>query len=208
MEELLYLLHTIFCQVDVLFLLIYDKVSGFLDLFSHDGVDLRELSAGFTFFHLSCKNVTCFIKLRWLAALSGNDQWCTCFIDQYRVDLIDNSKLHTALYQLFLVNDHVISQIIKSEFVICYVSNVAVISSTTFFFVHTVQYYANCQSQKFMYLSHPLWVTLCQIVIDRNDMYTFSCQCIQICRKGRYQCLTFTSFHLSDTSLMKNDTAD
>ena len=64
MEELLYLLHTIFCQVDVLFLLIYDKVSGFLNLFSHDGVDLRELSAGFTFFHLSCKNVTCFIKLR------------------------------------------------------------------------------------------------------------------------------------------------
>ena len=59
MEELLYLLHTIFCQVDVLFLLIYDKVSGFLNLFSHDGVDLRELSAGFTFFHLSCKNVTC-----------------------------------------------------------------------------------------------------------------------------------------------------
>ena len=54
------------------------------------------------------------------------------------------------------VNDHVISQIIKSEFVICYVSNVAVISSTTFFFVHTVQYYADCQSQKFMYLSHPL----------------------------------------------------
>ena len=59
-----------------------------------------------------------------------------------------------------------------------------------------------------MYLSHPLRIALCQIVIDRNDLYAFSCQGIQVCGTGRYQRLTFTGTHLSDTSLMKHNTAD
>ena len=59
-----------------------------------------------------------------------------------------------------------------------------------------------------MYLSHPLSITLCQIVVDSYDMNTLSFECIQICRKCRNQCLTFTSTHLRDTSLMQQDTTD
>ena len=59
-----------------------------------------------------------------------------------------------------------------------------------------------------MYLSHPLGVTFCQIIIDRNDMYALSFQCIQIRRKSRYQRLTFTGTHLCDTSLVQYHTTD
>ena len=59
-----------------------------------------------------------------------------------------------------------------------------------------------------MHLSHPLCITLCQIIVDSYDMNALSLKRIQICRKGRNQCLTFTSTHLRDTSLMQQDTTD
>ena len=59
-----------------------------------------------------------------------------------------------------------------------------------------------------MHLSHPLCVTVCQIIIDRDDIYPFALQCVQVCRKRRYQCLTFTGTHLRDTSLMEDHATD
>ena len=59
-----------------------------------------------------------------------------------------------------------------------------------------------------MYLTHPLRVTLCQVIIDCNDVNAFSRQRIQVSRQCGYQRLTFTGLHLSNTALMKDDTAD
>ena len=47
MEELFHLLYTVFCQVDILLLLIDDKVSSLLNLLAHNGVHLAEFAAGF-----------------------------------------------------------------------------------------------------------------------------------------------------------------
>ena len=62
MEELLNLLHTLFGQVDILFFFIDNEVSGLFDLFSHNGIHLREFPACFTSLQLSCQNITCFVK--------------------------------------------------------------------------------------------------------------------------------------------------
>ena len=59
-----------------------------------------------------------------------------------------------------------------------------------------------------MDLTHPLGISFCQVIIDRNDMNALAVQCIQVGRKGGYQCLTFTSLHLRNTSLMQNNAAD
>ena len=58
-----------------------------------------------------------------------------------------------------------------------------------------------------MYLSHPLRITLCQIVVDRDDMHALSFQGIQICRQGRNQSLSFTCLHLRNPSLMQKKSA-
>ena len=103
--------------------------------------------------------------------------------------------MKASLYQLLLVNDHVVSQIVKSKFIIRNISNITVICSLTFCIIITVQNN-----------THPLSITFCQIIIDGNDVYTFSFQCIQICRKCGYQGLTFTGFHLRNTSLVQYHT--
>ncbi len=59
-----------------------------------------------------------------------------------------------------------------------------------------------------MYSSHPLRVTLCQIIIDCYYMYALSFKSIQVSRHGRNKCFTFTCTHLRKSSLMKNYTTD
>ena len=59
-----------------------------------------------------------------------------------------------------------------------------------------------------MNFTHPLCISVGQVVIDCNNVNTLALKCIQIGRQCRYQCLTFTSLHLSDTTLMQDHTAD
>ena len=56
--------------------------------------------------------------------------------------------------------------------------------------------------------SHPLGISLGEVVVDSDDVDTLPLQRIQIGRTGGYERLTFTGSHLGDTTLMKNDTTD
>ncbi len=59
-----------------------------------------------------------------------------------------------------------------------------------------------------MHLSHPLSVTLGQVIVDGDDVHTAALQGIQIRRRRGNKRLTFTGLHLGNTTLMKNNTAD
>ena len=208
MEELFNFLYTIFGKVDILLLFINNEISCFFNVLTHDGIHLGEFSACLTTFQLTCKYITCFVKFCRFLALSGNDKWCPSLIDQYGIDLIDQCIVQPSLHKLFFINNHVISQIIKSEFIICHICDVTIICGTSLIIIHAVQYHTYSQSEEFMYLSHPFCITFCQIIIDSYNMYAFSFQCIQIRRQSCDQCLTFTGFHLCNTSLMQDNSTD
>ena len=207
-KEFLNLLDTLFGKVDNLVFFIYNEITGLDNFFTHDGSHLCHLMARFTTLKLLCKDIAYFIKLRGFAALSGNDQRCTCLVDQDGVDLIDDTVVQISLYQLFFINNHVVTKVIKSQFVVGYVSNITSVCFTALFRFHVVEYNTNSQSKKFMNLTHPLSISFCQIVIDGNDVNTLAFQCIQICRKCGNECLTFTGLHFSDTSLMQDNTTN
>ena len=59
-----------------------------------------------------------------------------------------------------------------------------------------------------MNLSHELAVALCEVVVDGNDVNALSGQAVQVGRQSRNEGLALAGFHLCDTSLMENDTAD
>ena len=138
-EEFLYFLHTIFCQVNCLLFLINDEITCLFNFFSHDGIHLGKLTACLTAFQLFCKNITGFIQSCRLSTLSGNDQRCSGLIDQNGIDLIDNCIMQSSLNQLFFIDNHVISQIIKSKFIIRYISNIAIISLSSLVIVHLIE---------------------------------------------------------------------
>ena len=208
MEELLNLMHTFLCQVDHFIFLIYDEISGLFLLDSHDSIHLGIFRNVLTSFHLLRKNIASLIQLCGLSTLSGNDKRSSRLIDQYGIDLINDRIMQISLYELLLVDYHVITQIIKTELIICYISDITIVCLTTLVIVHIIQNNSNRQSKEFMYFTHPLGISLRQVVIDRYDTDTLALQSVQICRKCGYQCLTFTGLHLCDTSLMQDNTTN
>ena len=99
------------------------------------------------------------------------------------------------LNTVFFINNHIVTKIVKSHFVICTVGNICSISFATCFVILFVNNQTHRQSKEVIELAHPLTVTLCKIVIDGYDMHTFARKSIKVCRKGCNQSFTFTCFH-------------
>ena len=207
-KKLLYFLYTLLCQVNDFILFIDNEISGFRDLLAHDGGHLRHLAASFAPFQLACQDIADLIEFCGFPALAGNDQRRSRLVDQYGVHLVDDGVVQISLYQLFFVDHHVITKIIKSQLIVGHVGNVAGIGRPALVAFHGIEHNAHGQSQKFMNLSHPLSITVSQIIIDRHNVDALAFQRIQISRKSRHQRLSFTGFHLRNPSLMQNDTAD
>ena len=132
LEEFFNLLHTFCGQVDQLILFIDNEVAVLFLLDTHHDIQLGLFFLIFTTLELTSQNITCLIQLCGFAALPGNDQWGTRFIDQNRVNLIDDRIMQVTEYKLFLIYNHVVTQIIESEFIIRNVSNIAVVSFPSF----------------------------------------------------------------------------
>ena len=52
--------------------------------------------------------------------------------------------------------------------------------------------------------THPFGVTLGEVVVDRDHMYTVACQCVEEHGEGCHEGLTFTRRHLSNLALMQH----
>ena len=138
MEELLYLLNAFLSQVNDFIFLIYNEVAGLLDVLAHDGIHLGELAGCLTAYQLMSQHITYLVKLCGFAALAGNDQRSSCFIDQDGIHLIDDGIIQIAQNHLVLVDCHVVTQVIKAQLVIGNVGDVAVVSSLTLLRGHRV----------------------------------------------------------------------
>src|SRR5699024_11774643 len=112
------------------------------------------------------------------STLSGNDQRGTGLVDKYRVYLIDDGIVQISLYQLFFIDYHIVTKVIESQLIIGYISDIAGILGSSLVILHRVQHHAYSKSQKLMNLSHPLSVTVCQVIVDGYNVYTLSFQCV------------------------------
>ena len=207
-EIILHALYAVRSQIYNLILFIDNKITRLCDLLTHDGVHLAELTAGFAPLHGFCQDIADLIKLCGLSALAGNDKRGPRLINQYRVHLVDDGVMKIPLYQLLLINNHIVTQVIEAELIIRHVSDVAGIGCPALISCASIEHHAYGQAQRFMDLSHPFCVTVSQIIVYRNNMDALAFQRVQICGKRRYQRLSFTGLHLGDTALMQNNSSD
>ena len=82
-KEILNFPDPVLCEVDVLFFLVDDEVSGLLDILSHNGIHLGKFPAGLAPLKLTRQNVACLIKLCGFPALSGYDERCSRLVDKH-----------------------------------------------------------------------------------------------------------------------------
>ena len=148
------------------------------------------------------------VQVGGLVTSSGNNQRSTGFINQDGVHLVHNSKGMSPLHHVLLIDCHVVTQIIKAEFIVGTVGDICFIHHLALIRRHIMDNQSHGHAQEAVHLAHPFTVSFCQIVIDGDDMYAFARNGIQIRRQCCYQCLAFTGFHFRNTSLMQDDTAD
>ena len=187
-EELLCFFNAFFRQTDSLFLLFDGEV-----LFIAQSL---------------YKPVCRLVQVRGLVPSAGNNQRCSGFIDEDGVHFVDDGEVQFPLGQLFLIGDHVIPQVVETEFVIGSVCDVRLIGFLSGLFGNPVNHTSHRQTQEGIDLSHPLGISLRQIVVDGDDMNTLTFQRIQIGRQRCHQGLTFTGLHLGNPALMQGDAAD
>ena len=138
MEELLHLFHALGGQKHVLILFIDQKVAVFFNVLVHQDIHLGKFPVGASPLHLPCKDIAGTVELGGFPALTGNDQWCSGLIDQYRIDLIDNGIVQVALNQIFFFDDHVVPQVIKSQFIVGDICDITVIGCPPLVVFHLI----------------------------------------------------------------------
>ena len=187
-----------------------------LRLFVHDIVGVKVLALLFLLIHGGVDNplqprhkiVRLTVEIGALIPLSGDDQRRSRLVNQDRVHLVHNRKGVTALDHVLFIQGHVVTQIVKAHLVVGAVGDVAGIGLTPFFICQAVDDQAHGKTEEAVYLAHPLAVTACQIVVDRDDVDALARQCVQIGRQNGDQRLAFTGLHLGDSALMQDDAAD
>ena len=106
--------------------------------------------------------------------LAGDNERSPRLIDQNRIDLIDNREIMPSLYDIFPALCHVVTKVIKAQFVIGAISDAALIGFLLFFSAHAGQGKPGCQTEKGIDLPHLLHITPCQVIIDRDDVYALA----------------------------------
>ena len=127
--------------------------------------------------------------------LTTDDEGGARLVNQNRIDLVHNSVIKATLNAISGLVDHVVSQVIKAEFVIGAVGDIRLISSLFIFALHVRKVDANRQTQKVVKLSHPLRITIGQVIIYRHDMNTLARQGVEIHRQRRSERFTLARSH-------------
>ena len=110
-----------------------------------------------------------------------------------------------ALHKVFRVLRHVVTQIVETELVVCAEGNVGKIGFAALRTVGLMLIDAiHTQAVEHIDRAHPLGVTLCQIVVDGDDVNAIACKSIQEDGECGGKCLTFTREHLGNLALMKH----
>ena len=148
------------------------------------------------------------IELGAVFGLAGDDQRGTCFVDQDRVDFIDDREVEFALVLFLEAERHVVAQVVEAELVVSAVGNIGGIGGALFFRRLERRDDTDGEAEEFIQRTHPVGVAAGQVVVDGDHVYTLAGQCVEVHRQGCHQRLAFTGAHFGDTPFVQGHAAD
>lgn len=116
--------------------------------------------------------------------------------------------MKVALDDVVEVCGHVVAEVVKAEFVVRSVDDVA---SVCGFFVGaglSVVNCADCETEEFVESSHPLCITSCEVIVDCYYENAFFCEGVEVSRECTNECFPFTGFHFGDVAVVENDSTE
>ena len=140
---------------------------------------------------------------------TGNNQRSTGIVNQYRVNLIDDSVVVLALNKVFRADSHVVTQVVETEFIVGTERDVGKVCLTTGIGVRLMAVDAiYAQTVEHIKRAHPFGVTFGKVVVHGYYMHTVSGQRVQEYRKGSNESFTFTGCHFRNLTFVQNDTTE
>ena len=140
---------------------------------------------------------------------TADDQRRPGLVNQDGVHLVHNREIMPALHLLLLAERHaVVAQIVKAEFRVGPVRDIALILLAPHLRRLVMQNHPDGQPQKFVDGAHPLRVARRQIVVHRHHMHPAPGQRIEIHRQRPHQRLAFARGHFGNAPRVQRVTAD
>ena len=132
---------------------------------------------------------------------SGYDQRGTGIVDQHGVNLIDDGVMVLPLHKVVHIDGHIVPKVIETELVVGTEGDVAVVCSLTGVTVGLVLVDAvHGEAMEHVQGTHPLGVSLGEVVVDSHDVDSLACQGVQEHRESRHEGLSLTGGHLGDAA--------
>ena len=138
---------------------VHEVIAGF------DAVDLLALA------QLRNDRVAFVILVGRLVRGSRDNQRRARFVDQNRINFVNDGEVVTALHASREIKLHVVAQVIEAEFVVRAVGDVGGVSSLALEIVHVVLDTTNLQTEETIDLAHPFRVARGQIIIHGNNVH-------------------------------------
>ena len=139
---------------------------------------------------------------------AGDDQRRARFVDQDRVDFVDDGVEVRPLDHVLEPVLHVVAQIVEAVFVVGAVGDVAGIGRLALGIVEAVDDHAGGQAEEAVDLAHPAGVAAGEVIVDGDDVDALAGERIQVDRERCDQRLAFAGLHLGDVALVQHHAAD
>ena len=146
------------------------------------------------------------VHISGLVAFSRYYQRRPGLIYEDRIHLVYNGIVQLALHHSFLIDHHIIAQIIETVLIIGPISDIRLISGSPVSFGNAMYHASYREPQECIEFAHPFHITLCQIIVDGDHVDALSFQRVEVGRQRRHEGLTFTCLHLGYPALMEHDT--
>ncbi len=143
-----------------------------------------------------------------LIGRAGDDERGAGFVDEDRIDLVDDAVVVAALHGLAEFELHVVAQIVEAELVVRAVGDVRSIGFAALAVVEVMHDDADCETEEAIDLAHPFSIALGEIVVHRYDVDAVAGERVQIAGKCGDEGLAFAGLHLGDLAGVQCHAAD
>ena len=137
-----------------------------------------------------------------------DDERCSGFIYQDRVNFINDPEGVAPLHHMFGRHRHVVSQIVKTELIVRSVGDVSLVGRSALLRSHPCLDGADFETQESMDVPHPVSVATREIIVDGHDVHTPASEGIEIGRHRACKRFALAGLHLGDHSSVQCAAAD
>ena len=187
----------------------------------HDALGLRDARLGqrevaLLFVHLEVRaldqlarhGVGDAVGLRVVLRRAGDDERRPRLVYQYRVDLVDDAVVVSALHLLRLLYRHVVTQVVEAELAVRAVGYVAAVGVKTRILGHKGRNDADRQPHAAVDRPHPLRVARGEVVVDRDDVDARPRHRVERDGERRDERFSFARLHLGDVAVVERHASD